>query len=364
LFGRVKIPQVTNRIILDARLIRIDIKQFLVNSLMPAVTDYVWKMFKITRKKIIKSGLIACLFIIISMNIVAYFHAYKMTHFGSDIKKTSKRPEDLSMIQKIKYLMFGVPLVKPYNHYTPSKYNLGYRTEYVKPNSGNKLEIWLIEHEINTKCILLFHGYKDSKHSLLNEANIFYNMGHDVILTDFRGCGGSDGTSTSVGFYESDDVFDVYTYVNNSNKYNEIILYGGSMGAVAILKAVADNKIYPHATIIESPYSSLLSTVKNRFELMGLPSFPFAYLLTYWGGVQNNFNALEFNTAKYCNSINSKVIILAGKNDKRATQKQIMEIYNNLNGPKKLYIFENANHESLLRNDEEKWRKIIEDELN
>ncbi|NJR40440.1 MAG: hypothetical protein HC781_18420 [Leptolyngbyaceae cyanobacterium CSU_1_4] len=82
-----------------------------------------------------------------------------------------------------------------------------------------------------------------------------------------------------------------------------MILYGASMGAVAVMRAVAIEKIEPVALILESPFDRLLNTVRHRFEVMGIPSFPSAELIVFWGGVQLGIDGFNHNPVDYARSI-------------------------------------------------------------
>ena len=86
--------------------------------------------------------------------------------------------------------------------------------------------------------MILFHGFASEKSSLIPYSNIFNELGYNTVLVDFRGCGESRGINTTIGFYESEDVFNVYKYVINELKEDNIILFGSSMGAAAIIKSI------------------------------------------------------------------------------------------------------------------------------
>ena len=153
----------------------------------------------------------------------------------------------------------------------------------------------------------------------------------------------------------------MYTIYQNEVKFNpnKLFLYGQSMGAVAILKAVSENNIYVDKIVMENPYSSLLSTVKNRFTIMGLPSFPFAHILTFWGGILNGFNAFSFRPIEYCSKIDTDILLLSGKLDKRVNVRNVERMYRKFPGKKKLHIFENAKHESLIENNRNVWIDVV-----
>ena len=61
----------------------------------------------------------------------------------------------------------------------------------------------------------------------------------------------------------------------------ETDLYGISMGAAAILRAVHSCGVQPDAIIVEAVFDRMLATVGHRFEVMGLPSFPGLKCLFY-----------------------------------------------------------------------------------
>jgi hypothetical protein len=73
-----------------------------------------------------------------------------------------------------------------------------------------------------------------------------------------------------------------------------VLLYGASMGAAAVLKAVGDDNFHPAALILECPFDSLIGTVRHRFTSRGVPSFPLADLLVFWGGAQEGFNGFRY----------------------------------------------------------------------
>ncbi|MCI9845872.1 hypothetical protein [Flavobacterium pectinovorum] len=63
----------------------------------------------------------AILFIFIIMNTIAFFHAYKFTHFTEKQSEKTKSPEKLSSFEKVKTLCFGVNNPKPHNSKFPSQ---------------------------------------------------------------------------------------------------------------------------------------------------------------------------------------------------------------------------------------------------
>jgi alpha-beta hydrolase superfamily lysophospholipase len=124
----------------------------------------------------------------------------------------------------------------------------------------------------------MYHAYVASKSSLLPAAQQFHQMGYAVEVVDFRGSGGSSGSSTTIGYFEAEDVVATVADArqNALTKDEPLILFGQSMGAAAVIRAVGDLGVSPDAIILESPYDRLVSTANNRFHAMHLPAFPLA----------------------------------------------------------------------------------------
>jgi len=284
--------------------------------------------------------LLIILIIFLLMNVVAYFHAAKFTRFDRSLNKTDA--SHLSFLQKIQAVLFGVSNPRPENLVTPAQ-----PYETIRLKSNKQIECWLIKAASSKGTVVLFHGYGGSKSSMLDKANVFLALGYNTLLVDFMGSGGSEGNQTTIGYYEVEEVKTCFDYLHNEGEKN-IILFGTSMGAVAIMKAERDYKLNAQSIIIECPFGRMLKTVQARFELMGIPSFPMANLLVFWGGFQNNFDAFAHNPTRYAKKIKCPTLLIYGAKDPKVSKGEIEKIYKKLKGKKKLIIYENAGHDNYL----------------
>ena len=282
-------------------------------------------------------------------------HAYKFTHFAEKSSPKSGKPEYLPFTEKLKVIFWGINNPKPVNYHQPARTH-----ETITIQSKEKLETWLIEPENPKGTVLLFHGYSGSKSGILNYAEEFYQKGYRTLLVDFQGSGGSTGHQTTIGFEESKDVKATYDYIKNRFPEEEIILFGSSMGAVSILKAVAETEIEPAKLIIECPFGSMRTTTQKRFEAMGIPTFILPDMLMIYGSIQNGFNAYAHNPTEYAKKIDIPTLLLYGAKDPRVTQAETDEIFQNLQGEKALGIFKNAGHENYLWRYSQEWKKEID----
>jgi dipeptidyl aminopeptidase/acylaminoacyl peptidase len=304
-------------------------------------------------KKTGKKLLIATLAVFILMNVVAYFHAYKFTHFDSSITIRTSDPKKLSFAQKIKTIFLGVNNPRPENKSLPDR---AYKT--IRLKSNKIIECWVVNSTAHKGTVILFHGYSGEKSSLLGRSQVFLDLGYNTVLVDFMGSGGSEGNQTTIGTKEAEEVKTVYDYIDSSGEKN-IILFGTSMGATAIMKAVADYKLHAQAYILECPFGSLLKTVQARFHSMHIPSFPMANLLVFWGGVQNGFEGFEHDPIIYAKSISAPALLLHGDQDDKVSRQETEDIYNNLTGPKVLKNYPLTGHDIYMEINKEKWKSDV-----
>lgn len=305
-------------------------------------------MKRTTNRQFLKRILWIFAFTFILMNIIAIFHGYKFTHFDTTVGERVNA-DKLNALQKTKILLFGTSLPRPKNTDLPAQ---PYETVTIQSNV--KLEAWYIKVANPKGTVLLFHGYQGNKSVLIQAADEFLKMGYNTLLVDFMGSGGSEGSSTTIGAIEGTEVKDCFEFIKNKGEKN-IVLYGSSMGSAAVMKAIDEYKISPKAIIIGCPFGTMYATVCRRFEVLGVPSFPLAGMLTFWGGIENGFWAFSHNPQEYAKSVTCPTLLLYGEKDNRVSRAEIDAIYTNLAGLKTLKTFPDTGHGQYVDTDHDAW---------
>jgi alpha-beta hydrolase superfamily lysophospholipase len=297
----------------------------------------------------VRRGLRVLLVLFILLNIVAAMHAWRFTHFEEpEVVRT--REKGLSFIQKVGILLTGVHNPKPVNRAAPDT-----AFQRVSILSDVAVDAWWIPVSGAHGSVLLCHGYGGAKAGMLDKADAFRAMGYSTLLIDFRGAGGSPGNQCTIGWKESIEVRDAVQWLRRRDSTKPVILFGTSMGAAAIMKAAADSPALADRIIIECPFGSMTETVKNRFHTQGVPTFPMAYLLLFWGSVENGFNAFAHNPEAYAARIKEPTLLLWGEKDEKVSRSETNTIFRNLAGPKRVYTFPEAGHENYLRKYYTEW---------
>jgi len=111
--------------------------------------------------------------------------------------------------------------------------------------------------------------------------------------------------------------------------------------------------------IVESVFDRMVNAIRNRFDIMGLPSFPAAELLCFWGGAENGFDAFTHAPVEYARGVRIPVLVLHGERDPRATLAQGRRVYDALAGPKRFVAFPGVAHEDLRHADPERWEDAV-----
>jgi len=312
------------------------------------------------RMKLTRPNMIALLTALLAiafatLNIMAYRHAHAMLHFAESGDRTNA-PESLSVLHKIKVLIFGVNIPRPVNTGTPSDVGVQFSVHRFESGDGTPLEGWFVPVEQSKGLALIFHGYSSSRSDMLGNITAFHKLGFSTFTIDFRGSGNSGGNCTSIGYVEAGDVIAAVNYSrSNCSPKEPTILYGVSMGGAAILKAIAANRLKPDMIILEAVFDRMLTTVKARFAAMGIPSFPSAHLLTFWGSKQMGFSGFNHNPADYASNVQCPTLVLHGEKDPRATLQQGKNIFEELPCKKQMVIFDDVGHESCYEANPEKW---------
>ncbi len=297
----------------------------------------------------------------ILINISAAFYAYRLTHFYTD-KSPRKTQTSDNIFKKTWKLFTGPKYPKSMVSETPV---FAYDTISLVTAKGKKIDAWYAKTDsISRGTVVLFHGIASNKGQLVAEANEFRYMGYNIMMVDFRAHGGSEGNLTTIGVREAEEVKLAYDFIHDKGE-KKIFLWGISMGAVVVMKALSDFSLQPAGVILELPFASLQSHLKARARVLGFPQQPFAFLVTGWIGIERGFNGYRHKTDNYAQKVNCPVLVQYGIKDSYVQKTEIEKVYNAIaSGNKKLVGYEKADHESLLLNEPLKWRREISEFLN
>ncbi|MBN1149232.1 MAG: alpha/beta fold hydrolase [Anaerolineales bacterium] len=211
---------------------------------------------------------------------------------------------------------------------------------------GLRLGGWYLPAR-NGAVVILIHGHGSNRAQLLADAHLLADRGFGALLYDARNCGASQGDLTTFGLLEVEDVRGavIFLQAQPSVDPQRIGLLGHSMGgATAILAAAAIPEI--RAAVSQSTYTSLEENIANGVRAyVGLPPFPFAPLIIFWGELESGMQLNQVRPVEAIGLISPRpVLVVHGALDEIIPVENAYQLYEAANQPKELYILEAAGH--------------------
>jgi fermentation-respiration switch protein FrsA (DUF1100 family) len=149
---------------------------------------------------------------------------------------------------------------------TPAQWGLPY--EEVRLLTADKLQLhgWYIPHPAATRTLLFFHGNGGNISHRGESLEIFYRLGLNVLIIDYRGYGHSEGRPDEAGF--TLDAAAAWDYLSKQRGVpaRQIIIFGRSLGGAVATQLAAE--VEPGALILESTFSSGRDMASHLFPLL------------------------------------------------------------------------------------------------
>ena len=295
----------------------------------------------------------------LALNSLAWVHAWAVTHYDPR-DRTWLPPDQLPMGDKVRLAFTGKPCPRPENCRTPADFGLPFRVDRLPAGRQAWLEVWQIPPQTQAIGVaLLFPAYGESKDTLIATARILRGLGYRTLLVDFRGAGGSSGTSTTLGVREARDVAIATRFVRQQWPELPLVLFGMSMGAVAITRAISHHGLRPDALLLECPFDRLISAVRHRLQVMGVPPTGLAELILFWGCLQHGHNGFTHNPTDYVRAIACPTLVMRGSRDPRVSALEIERVFQAIRSPKQFLEFPTAGHELLADRDGDRWQSQV-----
>src|SRR6185312_16632194 len=241
-------------------------------------------------KRFFKILLWTVLILFILLNFISATNAYKFTHFYNSGEVVIKPENKKTTWDHVSDILFGKDYIKKKNDSLPGSFS----NIILTTKDDIKLAGWYGAASNPSGSVALFHGYGDNKTDVLEEAKAFLNMGYNVLLLDFRAHGNSEGHTCTIGYRETEDVTLAYNFLKSKGEKN-IVLWGISMGAATVARAIDEDHLQPSKVILEMPFATMKNAVEGQLKTMNLPAEPLGALLTFWGGIEHGFWAFKIN---------------------------------------------------------------------
>jgi uncharacterized protein len=114
---------------------------------------------------------------------------------------------------------------------------------------------------------LLLHGKGRNRSEMMPLGRALQAKGFSVLIPDYRGYGGNEGTPTTVGLFDDAGLAYRSLRARLIDSTTPIVVIGHSLGTALAARVSRDYR--PVATVYMSPFSRISSAVRSRFGAIG-----------------------------------------------------------------------------------------------
>lgn len=130
-------------------------------------------------------------------------------------------------------------------------------TVYITTADGVKIHAWWTAGRSDETVVVCFHGYLANRSEFVPLLARWGATGASFLFIDHRGHGRSGAAKVTLGRNEAYDAAAALAWVREQRPGAKVVALGGSMGAVAAIRAVAENPALADALVLDAPYRTL-----------------------------------------------------------------------------------------------------------
>ena len=231
----------------------------------------------------------------------------------------------------------------------------------IKSFDGLKLSAKYIKNDTSNNWVILVHGYTANAKSMLSLADKYYKKGFSILAPDQRAHGQSEGTYTTFGLKEKEDIKARMEWIIKTDPQAKIIVHGESMGAATTMLLAADNPENLLAFIEDCGYTSFYDMQIDQLKGdLGFLAYPITFVANIIGKIRfsSNFYKSNIDSMK-----NTKIpgLFIHGQADRLVPVQMCYDLYKNHQGKKSLYTPIPVDHaECKFYDQDEYFRQIFE----
>lgn len=212
--------------------------------------------------------------------------------------------------------------------------------------SGATLHGWFIPGKKGKGAIVLMHGVRANRLSLLDRARFLTHAGFSILLFDFQSHGESTGEHITFGYLESRDAQAAISFLRAHAPDEKIGLIGVSMGGAAVL--LASPPLEAHAIVLEMVYPSINQAISNRLTMrLGGWGSVLTPLLTWQFKSRLGVDADVLRPIDHVGGISIPKLFIVGAEDQHTTLEEFRQMFNVAGEPKELWVVDGAKHVDL-----------------
>jgi uncharacterized protein len=245
--------------------------------------------------------------------------------------------------------VLGSTLVEPQNHAVPLPAGFEAQTVAI-PGSGHAIAGWWVNRGGESPVVLLLHGVRADRSSMVSRAQLLIRNGFSVLLIDLQAEGETPGEAITLGYRESADVVAGRDWIRRRAPERRIGVIGESMGGASVLLAPQPSGF--DAVVLEAVYPRIGRAIENRIRMWLGPLAPvLTPLLLVQLQPRLHISESDLEPIRSIGRLGAPVLVAAGSRDEHTTLAESQELFAAASAPKSLWVVEGAKHQDFLRYD-------------
>ncbi|WP_255398820.1 alpha/beta hydrolase [Nitrosovibrio sp. Nv6] len=223
---------------------------------------------------------------------------------------------------------------------TPDDLGLAYETVELATDDGEILHGWFVPAPDAAGTVLFFHGNAGNISHRMGYLLMFYRLGYNTFIIDYRGYGQSSGAPSESGTYK--DAQSAWQYLTEKKDIapSNVVLFGESLGAAVAAWLAAREK--PALLVLASAFTSVPD--------MGAKLYPFLPIRL--------LSRFEYNTLEYLRSVNCPVFIAHSPQDEIVPFEQGRALYEAAPDPKQFLELQGGHNNGFIYMQED-WQEAL-----
>lgn len=223
---------------------------------------------------------------------------------------------------------------------------LGAQSLRLQGDAGLSVAGWFVPGRAGAGAVLLMHGVRADRRSMLARALFLHRQGHAVLLIDLPAHGESAGEQITFGKNEAAGARLALDYLARRLPEERIGVIGVSLGAASLV--LLNPRPAPAAVVLESMYPTINDAVADRLALhLGAWARRMSGLLLSQLPWRLGVSPEELRPIAHIGQLHSPLLVIAGALDRHTTLPETRALFAAAAEPKTLWIVEGAAHVDL-----------------
>ena len=240
---------------------------------------------------------------------------------------------------------------------------LGAENVRIVSSSGATLAGWFVAGRPEAGAVVLLHGVRANRWSMVRRTLMFKEAGIAVLLIDFQAHGESTGERITFGHREGMDAHAAVAWLRQRLPGERIGAVGSSLGGAAAL--LGPGPLAVDALVIESTFADIETAIVNRVRaiagstLGNFIALPVAKLFQNAVPLILDINPKVLRPIDRIAEVTAPILVASGLRDELASVAEARALFARARSPKSLWMVEGVGHFDLEGSAPDQYRQHV-----